>query len=114
MRGNSLGMFERSAIEQTCRDARGPEGVAIRGRAQLRLPAAPLDHPEHILPAHTLVAEAPLLGHAPPQGRAFSLRDPGTPEIGVEIFLGLVMDRYLDACRLFRAAISTTSCPVDS
>ena len=40
------------------------------GRAELGLPAAPLDHPEHVDPVHPVIAEAAFFRHPAPERRA--------------------------------------------
>ena len=93
MRGDRLGALECAAIEEIRRDTRGPEGVAIR-LAEPDGRDAPLDHPEHIHPAQPARTESARPRHRAPQGRVFLGRDPGRVEIGVEIGLRLVVDRY--------------------
>ena len=93
MRGDSLGALERTAIEQVGGDAGGPKGVAI-GLTESDGGDAPLDHPEHIHPAHPVRAESACARHRAPQGRPFLGGDPGGGEKDVERGLRLVVDRH--------------------
>ena len=95
MRGDGLRALDCAAIKEIRRDARRPEGMAVRRRAQLRVTAAPLNHPEHIDPAHPASAEAALFRHPPPQRLAFLVYDARRVNIRIEIFPRFVVRRHL-------------------
>jgi hypothetical protein len=95
MRGDGLRALDRAAVQQIRRDPRRPEGMAVRSIAKLRVTTAPFNHPEHIDPAHPAFADAALFRHAAPERRVFVPPKPTGRNIGVEIFLRLVVDRNL-------------------
>lgn len=111
-----LSVLERSAIQQIGRDACRAEGVAVCGRAELGLPAPPLDHAVDIDAGHAAVAEAAFLRHAAPERCALLLfLNSHGLDIGVEILLRLVMDRHLMMLAVpSRAAGATSACPAGS
>lgn len=69
--------------------------VQFAASAKLGLPAAPLNHPEHIDPAHPASAEAALFRHPPPQRLAFLVYDARRVNIRIEIFPRFVVRRHL-------------------
>ena len=65
--------------------------MTVGGRAEHRLLAEALDHAQHVVPAHPAGTPTAFLGHGAPERGAFLRRDTSSLEVGVEIFLGLVM-----------------------
>jgi len=54
---DGLGVLERTAIKQICRDTSGSECVAAGGVGQSSLLRPPLDHLEDVEPAHCVASE---------------------------------------------------------
>jgi hypothetical protein len=92
MRGDSLGALDRAAVQQIGCDAGSPEGVAVWRVAEAGVRAAALDHAKSIDAAQAGLAEAAFFRHGAEQRPFGRVAERG--QVGVEIFLRLVMDRH--------------------
>src|ERR1035437_2886218 len=95
--GSRIGMirhvlrrFERAAIAQKHRHARSPERVITEGLRQPRGYAPGFDHTQHVAPADGFTGKLVRLVERLEE-RRFPVFDPGSPDVGIQIRLRLVM-----------------------